>query len=199
LSLFSYDEMEKADDDLHSDNPADLQSLIELGSRGIKSWCRPYPVEAMGRVKSFTFNMETSSFDLRVDVISLEGSRLWQAEREKLNQSNAPFDDGKVEGSVLIYLPLIHYLGVTSPVSSDDAGAKNGAIHSVNGKKRVTGLPNESMDDWIHGQGSAVVDIEVLEISEGRLEVHGQYARWYYPLQKKGEREIHLKLQKWSA
>jgi len=38
--------------DTLAQNPPDLQTLIKLGARGIAGWCRPYPLEVMGKVDS---------------------------------------------------------------------------------------------------------------------------------------------------
>jgi len=176
LSLFSYDDIH-GDDDLEAMNPGDLSSLIQLGSRGIKGWCRPYPVETMGRIKEFSFDMSTATFELRVNVISLESSRLWQAYREA---SGTTGELQEAEGWTLIYLPFAHYLR---------------DVPSEAGEKRLIGEPAEVV--WKEGV-PAVVDLEVLELSEGRLEVVGQWARWFYPLKKVGDREVYLKLRKWG-
>jgi hypothetical protein len=176
LSLFSYDDIH-GDDDLEAMNPGDLSSLIQLGSRGIKGWCRPYPVETMGRIKEFSFDMSTATFELRVNVISLESSRLWQAYREA---SGTTGELQEAEGWTLIYLPFAHYLR---------------DVPSEAGEKRLIGEPAEVV--WKEDV-PAVVDLEVLELSEGRLEVVGQWARWFYPLKKVGDREVYLKLRKWG-
>ena len=176
LSLFSFDDVQ-GDDDLQAMNPEDLSTLIHLGSRGIKGWCRPYPVETMGRIKEFSFDMSTATFDLRIHVISLESSRLWQGYR---SASGASGELQETEGWTLIYLPFAHYL---RDVSSEA------------GEKRLIGKPAKIA--W-QADVPAVVDLEVLVLSEGRLEVEGQWARWVYPLKQSGEREVYLKLRKWG-
>ena len=183
LSIFSYNEL-GGDDDVLAMNPPDLHSLIRLGSRGIDGWCRPYPAETMGRIREFTFDMKTTKFSLTVHVVNLDESRLWQSQRDG-NSSRSPDqggNDGKPfkEGWTTIYLPFAHYLRTAS---------------ALEGEKRLVGRPGkEGM--WKEGQ-EAQIDLEILEISEGRLEVEGQWARWYYPLDK--ERDITLKLRRWKA
>ena len=174
LSIFSYDDL-TGDDDVKAMNPPDLHSLIHLGSRGIDGWCRPYPAETMGRIREYTFDMKTTRFELSIHVVSLDGSRLWQSQRDG--------DEGKPveEGWTKVYLPFAHYLRT--------------AVAAPEGEKRLVGRPGkEGM--WQEGV-EAVIDLEILEISEGRLEVEGQWGRWYYPLSE--ERDIKLKLRKWEG
>lgn len=157
------------DDDISADSPIDLRSLAVLGSRAIGSWCRPYPAEIMGRVDKFTFDMKSTVFEVIITVLSLDGSRVWQGETIR------------EEGWTLIYLPLVHYLRSTQ---------------SAGGENRVIGKPGTV--PWTEDI-PAVADIQVLAMSEGRLEIEGQWARWYYPLKREGDRKIRLKLQKWTG
>ncbi|ORY33812.1 glycoside hydrolase superfamily [Naematelia encephala] len=181
LSLFSYDDCD-GDDDLVADNPPDLKTLITLGSRGIQSWCRPYPVEMTGMLGYFSFDMNTTRFELEIEMPSLEGSRLWRGEREKQDISA----DGEMTsvGFVKIYLPFIHYLG------SSTVGKEN---------NRVIGSPQRDGAEWEKGQGKAIVDLEIEEISEGKLVVNGQWGLWTYPMQKTGDRKLTLRIKKWGG
>jgi hypothetical protein len=156
-------------------NPPDLYSLIHLGARGINGWCRPYPAETMGQIREFSFEMKTTIFDLSIHVLSLEDSRLWQSQRNG--------DEGKPvgEGYTTIYLPFAHYL--------------RSALTASEGKDRLVGRPGKE-GAWQEGV-EAVIDLEIMEISEGRLEVEGQWGRWYYPLNE--ERDVTLKLRKWEG
>jgi len=45
----------------------------------------------------------------------------------------------------------------------------------------------------VKGKGPAIVDPEIEELSEGRSKVEGQWMEWYYPLRRRGEREISLR------
>ena len=184
LSLFSYDDVE-GDLDLVVDDPPDMRTLITAGARGIDGWCRPYPIEIAGRVRSFAFDMESTRFTLRLEVISLDGSRLWQADRQNDGHEKTPFAGG--EASALIYVPYVHYL----------ANASVGEVTSEG--RRLVGRPSLEGEEWVKGRGPAVVDLEIEHLSEGRLEVEGQWMRWYYPLYEKGEREVSLSLRKWRG
>ena len=184
LSFFSYDDTD-GDDDLVADNPPDLRSLITLGARGIDGWCRPYPLEIQGRIQTFSFHMSSTRFSLRIEVISLEGSRMWQNQREASGQGEAP---EAAEASTLVYLPFVHYL------------ARPGVLpgKQTNMDRRLVGKPSDNGEEWVKGEGPAVVDLEIESLSEGRLEVEGQWMRWFYPLRRRGERVIFLKLRKWT-
>ena len=184
LSLFSYDDV-AGDLDLGVDDPPDMRTLITAGARGIDGWCRPYPIEIAGRVRSFTFDMESTRFTLRFEVTSLDGSRLWQADRKGDGHENAPFSGG--EASALIYMPYVHYLASTS------------GEEATSNRNRLVGKPSPDGEEWVKGRGPAVVDVEIEELSEGRLEIEGQWMRWYYPLHEKGEREVSLSLRKWRG
>ncbi|KAK4686623.1 hypothetical protein P7C73_g3500, partial [Tremellales sp. Uapishka_1] len=175
LSLFSYDDV-SGDDDLLVDGPPDLQSLLVLGSRAIESWCRPYPLETVGQVLYFAFDMASTAFELRINVSALNHSYLWQvAEKE-----GETFEEG--ETSTLIYVPYVHYRRV-SHLTEDE-------------KNRVVGSPVDG-EEWVKGQGLVQVDLRIDELSEGKLQATGQWLRWTYPLKKEGDREIRLRIRKW--
>jgi hypothetical protein len=126
----------------------------------------------MGRTKTFSFDMETTLFELELSIISLQGSRLWQ-------QTHSGASEILKEGWTLIYLPFVHYLKT---------------IAGNQGKSRVIGEPDET--PWKDGVPS-VIDIKVLEMTEGRLEIQGQWCKWYYPLHLDGDRDLRLRLQRW--
>jgi hypothetical protein len=177
LSLFSYDDI-PGDDDLRAENPADIKSLL-FGTRAIESWCRPYPAEISGKIEHFSFNVETTKFELSIKVIAFDNSMLWQVVADANKGTTSKFQAG--ETSTLIYVPYVHYL------------------QTVPGKTRETRLVGRAdEDEWEKGQGGATVDIQISELSEGRLEIEGQWMRWYYPLQEKGDRVIHLKISRWK-
>ena len=180
LSLFSYDDI-PSDLDLVADDPPDLKSLITLGARGIDGWSRPYPAEVIGRTKSFEFDMSSAKFTLTIEVVSLESSR-------SLHPDGQAVQGGEVAGpeaSALIYVPFAHYLA-------------SGKYRPEKKEKRLMGNPSKE-GDWEKGKVQAAVDLEIEAISEGRLEVEGQWMRWYYPLRKQGDREISLTFRRWSG
>lgn len=156
------------DQDLTADAPKDLHSLCTLGTRAIESWCRPYPAEVMGRVNSFAFDVKSTIFELDITVFSLEGSSIWTA--KSIAQ----------EGWTLVFLPLVHYLRTDN---------------STQGVDRVIGKPCEI--PWQQNVPSTA-DVKLLSITEGRLEIEGQWARWYYPLRERGDRVVRLRLQRWG-
>jgi hypothetical protein len=163
--------------DVLANTPADLRTLIKLGSRGIGGWCRPYPVEIVGKVKFFEFDMPTAAFELKIYVPGLQDPGLW-----KIRGAAPSFkDDEELHTSTLIYLPFVHYLKTVE--GKDEEG-------------RIVGQPGEDGLEWVKGEGPALVDIKLDYISEGRLEIKGQWARWHYPLRAGGGREIYLKLRR---
>jgi hypothetical protein len=183
LSLFSYDDIQ-GDDDLLADDPPDLKTLITFGSRGIESWCRPYPVEVAGRVEELNFDMSSGDFELRITVPALG-----------LNDLGETFDHSRAdeamgfEACTKVFLPFVHY---RSRVYGGDDPSK--------GKRRVVGLPEEGGTEWEKGCGPAKVDLEVEHLSHGRLEVVGQEGRWLYHLRKSGgDQELRLKIRPWSG
>jgi len=98
--------------------------------------------------------------------------------------SDTAFDGS--EGSALIYLPDVHYLA-------------NPHMPETTARQRLLGNPSKDGEEWMKGKGPALVDLEIEELSEGHLEVEGQWMRWYYPLRREGERVISLKLRKWKS
>ncbi|ORX39856.1 glycoside hydrolase superfamily [Kockovaella imperatae] len=102
LSVFSFDELD-GNDDLKASSPQTLQQLYMLGTRGIDAWCRPYPVSVTGRIKSFSFDMGSTAFDLIIETSSGTGS-----------------------GSAVIFLPFVHYLGVEGDGKSRMVGQPEG-------------------------------------------------------------------------
>jgi hypothetical protein len=181
LSLFSYDDV-PGDDDLLADDPPDLKTLITLGSRGIESWCRPYPVEVAGRVDELNFDMSSGDFELRITVPALDGLG------ETFDHSRADEAVGH-EACTKVFLPFVHYHN--RGCDGDD---------SPKGRRRVVGVPEEGGAEWEKGHGPAKVDLEVEQISHGRLEVVGQEGRWFYNLRKSGgDQELRLKIRPWSG
>ncbi|WVF72138.1 hypothetical protein IAT40_006950 [Kwoniella sp. CBS 6097] len=222
LSLISYDDTTpNSDEDLLINNPPDLKTLLTLGTRGIESWCRPYPLETLGRVDKFSFGLKEGEFRLTLDIPSWSDPNLWANEDEAEGHgtrgigeaagwSEGPkgsggsgesrkVDGGEVkEGYTKIYLPYVHYLHKPSEVQpQNDKGSS---------KKRITGNPStDEHEIWdinaTAGAGTeARVDIEVVEITEGRLEVHGQWGLWFYPLvdvDGAKERKARLVIRPW--
>ena len=169
LSLFSYDDIE-GDDDLHVAQPRHLKDVLELGTRGVRSWCRPYPLGVTGKIVSFTFDMESTEFTLLIETDSF---------------TNGPTSSDH-DGFAWIYLPFVHYLG--------EGTTDRTALQAGN---RVIGTPEtiRGTSEWTQGQGPAVVDVEVLDLSDGKLEIHGQWGRWSFSLLPT-ERQLHLKLRR---
>lgn len=132
----------------------------ELLPRAIQAWSRPYPVETMGRLREFSFDISTTIFSLSIDIISYSSSTLWQECEPEVPAT---------EGHTVIYLPYTHYLRCDMTDTGDN---------------RVIGRPDPQR-----------VDLRILEISEGRLEIAGQWARWYYSLER--DHRVTLKVAKW--
>ncbi|WWD10145.1 hypothetical protein V865_008279 [Kwoniella europaea PYCC6329] len=206
LSLISYDEIptegQEKDDDLLILNPPDLQSLITLGSRGISSWCRPYPIESVSKIDEFSFSMKDGEFNLQVLIQGLDDHKVWNSDRD-LNQIDGDevgdikgTPEGIFKGYTKIYIPYVHYLSQadTSPSLSKDTGSS-----AATNKSRIIGEPSEDNEEWVKGNGPARNDIEVLEISEGSLAVKGQWGWWTYELGEKGERIGKLRIRPWKG
>ena len=169
LSLFSYDDMD-GDDDVSADNPEDLRQLIMLGNRGINAWCRPYPVSVMGQTQSFNVDMSTTEFDLDIDP-----STTFDIPAEGNQRARG--------GTAIIYLPFVHYLRQNSTGKEDI-------------DNRLIGKPGKNVAEWAKGDGPAVVDLAVEEISAGSLNAEGQWGTWTYPLDGQGG-SIYLKIRRW--
>lgn len=129
-------------------------------------------MEVSARLNHFTFDMSSTVFSLRIDVISLDGSRLWQADRQEGHNQEAAFDGS--ETSALVYVPYVHYLE-TSQVTETIP------------EQRLIGRPSKDGEEWAKGKGPALVDLRIEEMSEGRLQVEGQWMRWFYPLKRRGK------------
>jgi hypothetical protein len=149
-----------------------------LGARGLKSWCRPYPLETTGEITKFRFHMSTGNFELSLRVPALRSN---------------PLVDGTIGEDVMgytkIYLPYAHYLA-PSPPSAVDSESK---IH------RIIGEPEEGRE-WVQGRGEARVDLEISKLSEGTtLDVKGQWGIWRYPIHLEKETEVKLVIKPWKA
>ncbi|OCF45458.1 hypothetical protein I317_00705 [Kwoniella heveanensis CBS 569] len=213
LSLISYDDTTPdSDEDLLIDNPPDMKTLMTLGTRGIESWCRPYPLETLGRIDKFSFGMKEAEFRLTLDIPSWSDPNLWANEDEAKGQGTRGIGeaagrtesgdgeaDGEVkEGYTKIYLPYIHYLHKPAPGSQESTASKK--------KKRIIGNPSTDGEEiWEAGADAtgsepARVDVEVIELTEGRLEVYGQWGLWFYPLvdvDGAKERKARLVIRPW--
>ncbi|WWD15903.1 hypothetical protein CI109_100327 [Kwoniella shandongensis] len=196
LSLLSYDEIApESNDDLMIDNPPDLSTLIQLGSRGIESWCRPYPAEIVGgEIVKFSFEIKNGEFNLILNIGGMEGLGLGEdgtGTASRSRESDVPKEEAVIEGHTLIYLPYAHYL------QNSDQKAKSPKTNSRHILGEVESGPEGS--EWKAGQ-NAKVELELEEISEGRLEVKGQWGRWIYPLRRgEGGRELKLTLRRWGG
>jgi len=127
--------------------------------------------------------MTSASFELKIYVPGLNDSELWQGARGGTSANKGELGvngDEELQGSALLYLPFIHYLKTSA---KED-------------KSRITGQAGEDGLEWVKGEGPAVIDFKLEFISEGHLEVKGQWARWHYPLRNTGGREIYLKLKR---
>lgn len=179
MSLFSYDKTE-GDEDLLALAPPDLKTLTTVGARAIKSWCRPYPIATAGIVTRLEFDYTSGKFELVIDVPALQA--------DPTIKTHA--GDGSVEVFTEIFLPFVHY--VSNTPAEDSATAKD----------RLLGEPdNQSGLEWdiVTRSGPGRVDLKVERLSEGRLEVVGQVAKWYYPVDASQGREIRLIIQPWKG
>lgn len=214
LSLFSYADM-KGDDDLLADAPTDLKTLLTLGARAPESWCRPYPAEVVGSIVSFSFDISTTVFDLTIFIPAKDarqdikdetegntvdagavvgglaaygehGSRR-SAQQEQLEASRPDWERPEPGyGLAFIYAPFIHYLATVEEIPEpNDAYAK-----------RLIGRPSPSGEEWVKGDGGARVDLEISDITKGKVECDGQWLKWTYPVEDEGG-ELSLKFRKW--
>ncbi|WWC90036.1 uncharacterized protein L201_004966 [Kwoniella dendrophila CBS 6074] len=234
LSLISYDEVanegSEENDELLILNPPDLNTLINLGARGIQSWCRPYPIESVAKINKFSFDMKNGEFSLNIIIQGLDEQKVYkhyqnndQTDKvrhkdgdgtssnefdhiqEVQNQNNANPKSIK-EGYTKIYLPYVHYL--SSPTTSPSEVISN--ITDTN-KTRILGEPSSTIGDengnsdggvleWVKGNGPARVDLEILEITHGKLSVKGQWGYWTYDLgNDDGEHSAKLKIRPWKG
>nr|XP_019013519.1 uncharacterized protein I206_01588 [Kwoniella pini CBS 10737]OCF52300.1 hypothetical protein I206_01588 [Kwoniella pini CBS 10737] len=202
LSLISYDEIpnegEEANDDLLMLNPPDLKNLINLGTRGIQSWCRPYPIESSSKIEKFSFDMKSGNFNL---VITIKGLEYKPIINDKSNDNIINNQEEEKEeisinqkGYTKLYLPYVHYL-FNSSISP------NTEIKSITDKEktRIIGKPDNNNEEWVKGNGPATIDIEILDLSEGSLEVIGQWGWWRYNIGNEGEREGRLRIRPWKG
>ncbi|WRT67127.1 uncharacterized protein IL334_004093 [Kwoniella shivajii] len=234
LSLISYDEIPttsnspEIDDDLLILKPPDLKSLITLGSRGIQSWCRPYPLESVSRIDKFSFEMKSSEFHLTILIQGVQNHKLWKKDSDSNentlvngngveSEPTSSIDQNEnddVQGYTKVYLPYIHYLksnldldshsSTTTSSSTISSTSKSTPISTLVSSKgdqnpRLIGEPSEDEEEWIKGTEPARIDIELIELSEGSLEIKGQWGYWKYKLGEKGERIASLKIRPWKG
>jgi hypothetical protein len=214
LSIFSYDDV-KGDDDLLADHPADLKTLMTLGSRAIESWCRPYPAEVVGTIVSFTFDIASTEFDLTINVPEKEirqeivdetigstvdagavvgglaahgehGSRS-SAQQEYLDATRPGWERPEPDyGVAIIYTPFVHYLCSAKEIPQPQDAPE----------KRLIGRPSPTGEEWVKGDGGARVDLEISSLTKGKVECDGQWLKWTYPVEDAGG-ELSLKFRKW--
>lgn len=218
LSVFSYDDID-GDEDSKADNPQDLQTLSTLGARAVESWCRPYPAEVTGEIRSFTFDIKSSNFSLTIRIPP-------SSERQDIKDETSSKQVGK--GSVVghlgpqggsanhnaarsaavqearlaqqpngahcneagvahVYVPFVHYLRPDSVVPEPIDIQEN----------RLIGRPGSKSEEWVQGSGPARVDVEIVQISKGRVECDGQWMKWVYPIEDAGAEYI-LQFKKWK-
>lgn len=219
LSVFSYDDIE-GDDDLVADSPSDFKSLCTLGSRAIESWCRPYPLEVAGEIKSFSFDVKSSDFSLTIRIPPL-------AERQQIVDETPIEEVGS--GSV------VGHLGVEGE-SSNSKASRSAAVQEEERDKRpewehrepghgvaliyvpfvhylrpdtivpepidiqenrLIGRPGLNGEEWVKGKGAARVDVKIVEMSDGKVECDGQWMKWIYPISDGGA-EYKLAFRKWD-
>jgi hypothetical protein len=219
LSVFSYDDID-GDDDLEADTPQDFKSLSTLGARAIESWCRPYPSEVAGEIMSYSFDIKSSKFSLTIRIPPLSerqqikdetkteevgaGSVVGHlgaqgefpnhhASRSAAVQEAERNDRPEWEhreaghGVAIVYVPFVHYLRHDSIVPEPIDIQEN----------RLIGRPSLKGEEWVKGKGAARVDLEITEISIGRVECDGQWMKWIYPIAEGGA-EYSLKIRKWK-
>ena len=187
-----------------------MHTLITLGSRGIESWCRPFPLSFHGKIEQFDFHVRTAEFTLQIRVPALRDDPLWVNEGEEAVK-NALETPAWAE----LYLPYVHYAPERA-VPGQTEGVGKGrlvgepevelVLPASKGKSGEAGVDG-SQDgqgagaEWKSGQGAggARVDLEILEMSEGTLQVQGQKGRWLYYLKEKESRTIKLKIRPWKG
>lgn len=188
MSLFSYDDT-KGDEDLLAMAPHDLKSLMTVGARAIKSWCRPYPVVTAGIITRISFDYTSGKFELLIDVPSLQTDPTVGTHATATTTALAS-DVQPAETFTEIFLPFVHYISNSTDSSSS----------CMTAEKRLLGeRDTESRMEWQTGSGPGRVDLKIEHLSEGKLEVVGQRARWYYPLHATKGREIRLELKPWNG
>lgn len=214
LSLFSYDDV-KGDDDLLADDPSDLKTLMTLGSRAIQSWCRPYPVEVVGTIVSFDFEISSTEFnltimipakDVRQEIVdetdgstveagAVVGGLAANGEHGSRSSAQQEYLDAKRpgwerpeegHGVAIIYAPFVHYRSTATEVPKPQDAAE----------KRLIGRPSPTGEEWVKGDGGARVDLEISSMTKGKVECDGQWLKWTYPVEDAGG-EMSLKFRKW--
>lgn len=221
-------------------NPPDLHTLITLGSRGIQSWCRPYPLSFHGTIEQFDFHVKSGEFTLAIHVPALKDYPMWVNEGEEATRTAL-----ERPACAELYLPYVHYApthavpneaegmgskrligepetgrtvlglghgqgkeratggaagcGPSAQMGGNDSGnganGENGNLDEIDGKP----LPQGAEWKYGSGRGAARIDLEITEMSEGALEVEGQWGKWYYNLKEKEARTIRLRLKPWRG
>jgi hypothetical protein len=218
LSIFSYDDID-GDDDLHADDPQDYKTLCTLGSRAVESWCRPYPAEVTGDIKSYSFNISSSEFSLDIRIPP-------RSDRQEIIDESAT--EGVGAGAVVGHLgskgeEMPHHASRSAAVQEEKdqrpTWEHNEAGHGVAliyvpfvhylrergevpepidiQENRLIGRGSLKSEEWVKGQGEARVDLEIMGMSKGRVECDGQWMKWIYPIEDNGA-EYSLKFRTWK-
>lgn len=149
--------------------------LLLDGARAVGAFCRPYPVATKGIIKSFSFEIRTSGFDLQV----------------------ALDDRWRIDEPTVIYVPYVHYAADGKTMSVDAAGLRerSGPVQRLVKKEaREAQEFSEVLDTGDGGDSDGLqLDVDV-EISEGRYEIQGQYLSWYYDAPEEKGREKNVKI-----
>jgi hypothetical protein len=219
LSVFSYDDMD-GDDDLLADAPQDFKTLSTFGARAVESWCRPYPSEVAGEILSFSFDIKSTNFSLTIRIPPTSERQGIQDETtteevgagtvvghlgaqgelanphasrsaavQDAERANRPEWEHHEAGHdvALIYVPFVHYLRpdtkVPEPIDIQE--------------HRLIGRPGLKGEEWVKDRGAARVDLEMVHISDGRVECDGQWMKWIYPVNQGGA-EYSLRFRKWK-
>lgn len=195
----------------------DYQTLSTLGARAIESWCRPYPCEVSGEIKSYSFDIKSTEFSLKlfippaserqqildetddpqVGASNVTGHLVARGDKHSSRSALAQVEQRDIRpgwehrdpghGVALIYAPFVHYLRHKLDVPEPIDTQEN----------RLIGLPSHKDDEWVQGAGGARIDIEIMAMTHGKVKCHGQWIQWIYPITEKGQ-EMSLKIRKWK-
>ncbi|KAL7423982.1 hypothetical protein Q5752_001567 [Cryptotrichosporon argae] len=177
-----------------ADAVVDLRALMIPGARGVRAWCRPYPLESAGRIEDVRFDMKKGTFELVIHVpgrayarrMNREAFGEWAraADVKSAGEAGMPQDGASstapAQVSSTIFLPLVHYL-------HDGSAAPSGP--DKHGRRVVVGAPEPGA---VWGARPARVAVRV-GVSEGEFVVVGQWATWTVDVRDEG-REVRLRI-----
>lgn len=187
LSLWSAEDLNAA-----TERAQTLEQLLTNGARAVQAFCRPFAVATVGKLRSQRFDIDKAEFELEIVVNSADGPDRYEASPEALEPQTAATRE--TAPATVIYLPYVHFRAEADALSNNSAPTSS--KNALPGSVAILGKPDPAETrEWSVNSGPPVVGVDV-DISEGTLEIIGQYAYWRYETGAAEARKVKMVLRR---